>query len=64
MAEPPQDPSSDSGNNGPTVRVPDGSRPPARPRWVYAFWTVVILFVIVFITLHLTGRGFGPHMHG
>jgi hypothetical protein len=34
------------------------------PRWVKAFGIIAVLFVIAFAALHLTGRGFGPGMHG
>jgi hypothetical protein len=32
------------------------------PRWVKAFGIIFIVFVLVIVVLHLTGRGFGGHM--
>jgi len=33
------------------------------PRWVMAFVFVFIALVLLFVILHLTGNGFGDHMH-
>lgn len=33
------------------------------PRWVKVFLIVFILLVALFLILHLTGNGFGDHMH-
>lgn len=38
-----------------------GNRPPATPRWVWMFGMIVIVLVVLFVVLHLTGRGFGGH---
>lgn len=38
-------------------------RPPT-PRWVKLFGIAFAVLVIAFIALHLTGHGFGAHMHG
>jgi hypothetical protein len=36
---------------------------PGAPRWVKVFVIVVIVLVMLFVILHLTGNGFGQHMH-
>jgi hypothetical protein len=33
------------------------------PRWVKACVFVAILLIVLFVILHLTGNGFGDHMH-
>ena len=33
------------------------------PRWVYAFGIIVIVLVLLFGILHLTGGGLGPNDH-
>ena len=33
------------------------------PRWVKVFVIVFIILVVLFVILHLTGNGFGQHMH-
>jgi hypothetical protein len=33
------------------------------PRWVKVFVVVFIVLVVLFVILHLTGNGFGQHMH-
>jgi len=33
------------------------------PRWVKVFVIVFIVLVLLFVILHLTGNGFGAHMH-
>ncbi len=43
------------------VHSPAGNQPPATPRWVKVFGIVVIVLVLLFVILHLTGRGFGGH---
>jgi hypothetical protein len=37
--------------------------PPPAPRWVKRLGLVALVLVVIFALLHLTGRGFGPHMH-
>jgi hypothetical protein len=37
---------------------------PDTPRWVKVFGLVFALLVVLFIALHLTGRGLGGHLHG
>jgi len=49
--------------------LPSSSEPDANtgdnttgpPRWVYAFATVVIALVLLFVILHLAGGGLGGH---
>jgi hypothetical protein len=33
------------------------------PRWVIVFMIIFIILVLLFVILHLTGNGFGEHMH-
>jgi hypothetical protein len=33
------------------------------PRWVKVFVIIFIALVLLFVALHLTGNGFGAHMH-
>ena len=33
------------------------------PRWVIVFVIIFIILVLLFVILHLTGNGFGSHMH-
>jgi hypothetical protein len=33
------------------------------PRWVKVFLIIFIALVVLFVILHLTGNGFGDHMH-
>lgn len=35
--------------------------PPGTPRWVKMFGLIAIVLVLLFVILHLTGRGFGGH---
>lgn len=40
------------------------SAPPSTPRWVKVFGIVMIVLVILFVILHLSGNGFGGlHSH-
>jgi len=43
------------------VPSPAGNQPRATPRWVKAFGIIGIVLVLLFVILHLTGRGFGDH---
>jgi hypothetical protein len=36
---------------------------PSVPRWVTMVVIVFIILVVLFVILHLTGNGFGQHMH-
>ncbi len=42
---------------------PDHGSPPSIPRWVKASAIVVIVLVLLFVILHLSGNDFGPAMH-
>jgi hypothetical protein len=33
------------------------------PRWVKLFVIIFIILTLLFVILHLTGNGFGSHMH-
>jgi hypothetical protein len=51
-----------SSNSGTRVR-PDRGSTNGTPRWVKVFVIIFILLVLLFVILHLTGNGFGDHMH-
>jgi hypothetical protein len=57
MAELPREP------NDTTDTDAGGDVPPAAPRWVKVFCIIAVIFILVFVVLHLTGRGMGG-MHG
>jgi hypothetical protein len=38
---------------------PGRGSPPNTPRWVKVFGIIVIILVLLFVILHLTGGGFG-----
>jgi hypothetical protein len=38
-----------------------GDGPPGTPRWVKVFGIIGIILVLLFVVLHLTGRGLGGH---
>jgi hypothetical protein len=42
---------------------PDPEAPPGVPRWVKIFGIVLLVLVLVFVVLHLTGNGLG-NLHG
>lgn len=44
--------------------VADDGAPLATPRWVKAFGVVIIILILAFIVLRLTGNGFGNHRSG
>jgi hypothetical protein len=46
-----------------TVVRPSEERPPSIPRWVKVSGIVVIVLVLLFVILHLTGNGMGG-LHG
>ena len=41
-------------------RTPDPDDVPT-PRWVKVFVAIFVLFLLIFVALHLTGRGLGNH---
>jgi hypothetical protein len=51
-----------SSNSGTRVRRARGSTT-GTPRWVKVFVIIVIILILLFVILHLTGNGFGDHMH-
>lgn len=55
-----QDPASSQEYDG---NVQHERTPNATPRWVKVSVGIVILLVLLFVILHLTGNGFGPSMH-
>ncbi|MBM2848786.1 MAG: hypothetical protein HW418_1728 [Anaerolineales bacterium] len=54
------DSSSDTGD-GTRVR-PDRRSPPSTPRWVKVSAIIVIVLVLLFVILHLTGLSLGGHI--
>jgi len=61
MTDPPPYPGS-KGDAGDDSRVrPDRGSPPSAPRWVKVFGIIVLVLVLLFVILHLTGGGFGGH---
>ena len=60
MTNPPPypDPNSDPGSS--RLR-PDRQSPPRTPRWVKVSAIVVVVLVVAFVILHLSGGGFGHH---
>ena len=40
---------------------PDASDDTGIPRWVYVFGTILVVLVLLFVILHLTGGGLGGH---
>ncbi len=57
MADPPSYP--DTGDD--TGVGPDRGSPPSTPRWVKVFGIIVIVLLLLFVILHLTGGGLGGH---
>lgn len=51
-----------SSNSNTRVR-PDRTSPPSTPRWVKVSVIIFIALVLLFVIMHLTGHGFGDHMH-
>lgn len=41
----------------------DRNSPPRIPRWVKISAIIILVLVLLFVVLHLTGHGFGDHMH-
>ena len=63
MAESPSHPDSTSAI-GFEIRVKHDRRSiRSIPRWVIVFVIIFIILVLLFVVLHLTGYGFGSHMH-
>jgi hypothetical protein len=36
---------------------------PRTPRWVNVLMILVIVLIVLLVIMHLTGNGFGDHMH-
>ena len=61
MADPLRYPDANS-DAGEDTRMRRGrGSPPGTPRWVKVFAIIVIVLVLLFVILHLSGRGFGDH---
>jgi hypothetical protein len=43
--------------------MPVRQLPPSTPRWVNVLVILVIVLIILLVIMHLTGHGFGEHMH-
>ncbi len=47
-----------------SARVRQARRSPTgMPRWVKVLLIIAVILVLLFVILHLTGNGFGDHMH-
>src|SRR5262249_29221149 len=63
MAEQPLSPNSASSKDSDARVRPNRSSPPSTPGWVKVFVIILIILILLFVILHLTGNGFGSHMH-
>ncbi|GHO48814.1 hypothetical protein [Ktedonospora formicarum] len=63
MADIHPDPHANSPIGDTPRRKPDHGSTTGAPRWVKVFVIIVIILVVLFVILHLTGNGFGNHMH-
>jgi hypothetical protein len=61
MADPPTYLDSDSNTGEDTGVEPDREATTGTPRWVKAFGIVALVLFLLFVILHLTGRGLGGH---
>lgn len=57
----PLNPDSNSDTGEDTLARSDRGLPPSTPRWVKVFGIIALILVLLFVVLHLTGRGFGGH---
>jgi hypothetical protein len=48
-------------SNGDTGVGPDRGSTTSTPRWVKMFGLIALVLVLLFVILHLTGRGLGRH---
>ena len=51
-----------SSNSGTRARS-DRRLTTGTPRWVKVSVIIILVLVLLFVILHLTGHGFGDHMH-
>ncbi|MGM0883215.1 MAG: hypothetical protein ACQEXQ_19525 [Bacillota bacterium] len=58
-------PNSNSGTGDDTGMRPNEDRPPSTPRWVKVAGIIVLVLVLLFVTMKLTGVGghHGPMRH-
>jgi hypothetical protein len=61
MADPLPYPDSNGDTGDDTPVRPDHGSPYSTPGWVKVFGIIVIVLVLLFVILHLTGGGFGGH---
>ncbi len=45
------------------VERPERRATTGTPGWVKVFVLITIILLLILVILHLTGHGFGPHMH-
>ena len=57
MADLASDPDTECDTPHDTLGAPDQGT----PRWVKVFGIVIVVLVLLFVALHLTGHGFGGH---
>ena len=61
MADPPPYPDSNSGTGEGASEGPDQRSTTGAPRWVKVFGVIALVLILLFVILHLTGRGLGGH---
>jgi hypothetical protein len=61
MADPPPYLDSDSDTGDDSREGPDRGSTIGTPRWVKVFGIIFIILVLMFVILHLFGRGLGGH---
>jgi hypothetical protein len=62
MADPLPYPDSSSDTGDDTSVRPNRRSPPSTPRWVKVSAIIVIVLVLLFVILHLTGLSLGGHI--
>ena len=63
MADSPSHPDSASSKGFDTRVKHDRRLTTGTPRWVKVAVVIIIILVLLFVILHLTGNGFGDHIH-
>jgi hypothetical protein len=61
MADSPPYPDSNSGTGEGASEEPDRRSTTGAPRWVKVFGVIALVLILLFVILHLTGRGLGGH---
>jgi hypothetical protein len=61
LAELPPDPDSNADTGDDTGVGPDRGSTTTTPRWVKVLGVVALILVLLFVIMHLVGRGLGGH---